>query len=121
MLPPYTLDGRRNVEYVMDRGFFDDLPIGRHTKGFRLMEVHGHHEASVLLLATMDTKGPEVLYLRDRLRGLGAEPLLMDLSMGYGDPVLSGGHPGGEVAEAGGKQPWSAVSGSRDMAANMET
>ena len=27
MLPAYALDGRRNVEYVMDRGFFDDLPL----------------------------------------------------------------------------------------------
>jgi len=28
MLPAYALDGRRNVEYLLDRGFFDDLPLG---------------------------------------------------------------------------------------------
>ena len=27
MLPPHTLDGRLNVEYILDRGFFEDLPI----------------------------------------------------------------------------------------------
>lgn len=27
MLPAYTEDGRRNVEYIKDRGFFADLPI----------------------------------------------------------------------------------------------
>jgi len=27
MLPACALDGRRNVEYVLDRGFFDDLPV----------------------------------------------------------------------------------------------
>jgi len=27
MLPAYTLDGRPNVEYILDKGFFEDLPI----------------------------------------------------------------------------------------------
>ncbi len=27
MLPLHTVDGRLNVEYILDRGFFDDLPI----------------------------------------------------------------------------------------------
>ena len=27
VLPPHTLDGRLNVEYILDRGFFEDLPI----------------------------------------------------------------------------------------------
>lgn len=27
MLPAFDLDGRRNVEYIRDRGFFDDLPL----------------------------------------------------------------------------------------------
>ena len=39
----------------------------------------------VLILATLDTKGPEALYLCDMLRDLGEEPLLMDLSMRCGD------------------------------------
>jgi transglutaminase-like putative cysteine protease len=27
MLPAFDLDGRANVEYIRDRGFFDDLPL----------------------------------------------------------------------------------------------
>jgi transglutaminase-like putative cysteine protease len=27
LLPLFTLDGRLNIEYVQDRGFFDDLPL----------------------------------------------------------------------------------------------
>ena len=27
LLPSHTLNGRRNVEYILDRGFFEDLPI----------------------------------------------------------------------------------------------
>jgi hypothetical protein len=27
LLPLCTLDGRLNIEYVQDRGFFDDLPL----------------------------------------------------------------------------------------------
>jgi len=27
MLPAFALDGRRNVEYLLDRGFFEDLPL----------------------------------------------------------------------------------------------
>ncbi len=27
MLPAFDLDGRRNVEYIRERGFFDDLPL----------------------------------------------------------------------------------------------
>lgn len=82
------------------------------------MEVHGAVKPSFLLLATMDTKGPEVLYLRDRLRDLGGRPLLMDLSMGHGDPILSCDVPSDEVAEAGGST-LEAVAGSKDMTANM--
>jgi uncharacterized protein (UPF0261 family) len=67
----------------------------------------------------MDTKGPEALYLRDTLRGLGAEPLLMDLSMRYGDPALYAEISAGVVAEAGGSS-LDVVSRSREMALNME-
>jgi uncharacterized protein (UPF0261 family) len=34
----------------------------------------------VLLLATMDTKGPEALYVRSRIKEHGEDPILMDLS-----------------------------------------
>ena len=66
------------------------------------MEIHDTLRPGLLLLATMDTKGPEALYLRDTLRGLGAAPLLMDLSMRYGDPALHPEISAGDVAEAGG-------------------
>lgn len=56
---------------------------------------------SVLVISTLDTKGVETLYLRDKIMFLGINPLLMDISMrGKGDspaeitPV--------QVAEAGG-------------------
>ncbi|MBW1862176.1 MAG: Tm-1-like ATP-binding domain-containing protein [Deltaproteobacteria bacterium] len=35
----------------------------------------------VLIISTMDTKGEETLYLKEKLKKLGIEPLLMDLSM----------------------------------------
>ncbi|HUJ69274.1 MAG TPA: Tm-1-like ATP-binding domain-containing protein [Syntrophorhabdales bacterium] len=73
----------------------------------------------LLLLATMDTKGLEALYLRDRLGDLGAKPLLMDLSMKHGDPSVTCDVPCGEVAEAGGST-LEAVAGSKDMTTNME-
>jgi uncharacterized protein (UPF0261 family) len=34
--------------------------------------------ATVLLIGTLDTKGPETAYLRDRIRALGCETLVMD-------------------------------------------
>ncbi len=84
------------------------------------MEVHKILTPTILLLATMDTKGSEALYLRDTLKGLGAKPLIIDLSTRYGDPALRSEIPAEDVAEAGGSS-LEIVSGSRDMAANMET
>ena len=44
-------------------------------------------EKTVLIISTLDTKGAETLYLRDKIRSLGVQPLLMDLSMrGEGHP-----------------------------------
>ena len=83
------------------------------------MEIHKIIEPTVLLLATLDTKGPEALYLRQVLIGLGARPLLMDLSMRYGDRVVESGISAGEVAEAGGCS-FEVLSRSRDMTTNME-
>lgn len=39
-------------------------------------------ERVVLLLSTLDTKLAETLYLRDRIRDCGANPLILDMSMG---------------------------------------
>jgi len=72
----------------------------------------------ILLIATMDTKGVEALYLRERIRGLGRKPVLMDLSMaGKGEAqaeVLAD-----EVARAGGSS-LEQIHGSRDRASNTE-
>src|SRR6185295_10918199 len=39
---------------------------------------HNFMAATVLLIGTLDTKGPETCYLRDRVRDLGAETLVLD-------------------------------------------
>lgn len=36
---------------------------------------------AVLIISTLDTKGVETLYLRDKIASLGIKPLLMDISM----------------------------------------
>lgn len=38
-------------------------------------------EPVVLLVSTLDTKGPETLYLRDRIRDRGGNPIVLDMSM----------------------------------------
>ena len=56
---------------------------------------------TILLVSTLDTKGPETLYLKKRLEGLGLQTRLMDLSMRGEGPSPADITPG-EVAEAGG-------------------
>ncbi len=56
---------------------------------------------TVLIISTLDTKGPETLYLRDKVQSLGLNALLMDLSM-RGDGTSPAEIPPAEVAEAGG-------------------
>ncbi len=56
---------------------------------------------SVLIISTLDTKGAETLYLRDKIKSLGVNPLLMDISMrGKGDSPAD--ISPARVAEAGG-------------------
>ena len=38
-------------------------------------------QKAVLIISTLDTKGEETLYLRDKIASLGMKPLLMDISM----------------------------------------
>jgi uncharacterized protein (UPF0261 family) len=38
-------------------------------------------ERLILLVSTLDTKGPETLYLRDRIRESGGNPVVLDMSM----------------------------------------
>lgn len=75
---------------------------------------------SILILATLDTKGAEALYLSEILRSLGAEPLLMDLSMRYADSAVQAGISADQVAHAGDSS-LRRLSDSPDMTANMET
>ncbi|VBB42339.1 conserved hypothetical protein [uncultured Desulfatiglans sp.] len=55
----------------------------------------------VLVISTLDTKGQETLYLKERLEARGLEPLLMDISM-RGDEASPADIGPGRVAEAGG-------------------
>mgnify|MGYP006278081563 FL=1 len=56
---------------------------------------------TILVISTLDTKGQETLYLRDKIVSLGLETLLMDLSM-RGDGISPADIPPARVAEAGG-------------------
>jgi len=38
-------------------------------------------ERAILMLSTMDTKGSETLYLRDRIRKIGGNPVILDMAM----------------------------------------
>src|ERR1039457_7246372 len=66
----------------------------------------------IALIGTLDTKGPEIAYVRDRLRSLGTEPVVIDSGI-LGAPVgieadisredvaLAGGHTLAQARDAG--------------------
>ena len=56
---------------------------------------------SVLIISTLDTKGQETLYLKNKLSAIGLEPVLMDIS-GRGSDIAGIDVPAARVAEAGG-------------------
>ncbi|MBW2335903.1 MAG: Tm-1-like ATP-binding domain-containing protein, partial [Deltaproteobacteria bacterium] len=56
---------------------------------------------SVLVISTLDTKGQETLYLKDKLSAIGLAPILMDIS-GRGSDISGIDIPAARVAEAGG-------------------
>jgi uncharacterized protein (UPF0261 family) len=56
---------------------------------------------SVLIISTLDTKGQETLYLKNKLSAIGLEPVLMDIS-GRGSAIAGIDVPAPRVAEAGG-------------------
>jgi uncharacterized protein (UPF0261 family) len=56
---------------------------------------------TVLLLGTLDTKGQEYAYVRDRLRQRGLRVVTMDLGV-LGEPAFAPDIAAGEVARAGG-------------------
>jgi uncharacterized protein (UPF0261 family) len=83
------------------------------------LEIPENITPNLLIIATMDTKGEEALYLRDLLKKLNWEPLLMDLSMRYGDRPIESGISATEVAKAGGCS-LDELSRSKDMTTNMK-
>jgi uncharacterized protein (UPF0261 family) len=56
----------------------------------------------ILIIATLDTKGEETLFLRDKIRELGKDALVLDISMREGIYCQQADIPAHEVAEAGG-------------------
>ncbi len=58
----------------------------------------------VLILATLDTKGSEALYLSHKIKALGEEPILMDLSMRDEKQETRAEISAEEVAKAGGSR-----------------
>jgi uncharacterized protein (UPF0261 family) len=56
---------------------------------------------SVLVISTLDTKGQETLYLKDKLSAIGLAPILMDIS-GRGSDSPGIDIPAARVAAAGG-------------------
>jgi uncharacterized protein (UPF0261 family) len=73
----------------------------------------------VLILATMDTKGPEALYLSDRIKALGEEPILLDMSMRDEKRGVRAEISAEEVAKAGGSG-LEQLSDSDELDINME-
>src|SRR4030081_3178169 len=55
---------------------------------------------TVVLVGTLDTKGPEYAFVRDRLRGLGCEVTLVDAGV-LGESTLQADVSRAEVARAG--------------------
>ena len=73
----------------------------------------------VIILATLDTKGPEALYLGDQIKSLGEEPILMDMSMRDEKQGRRAEISAEEVAKAGGSR-LAELSVSDDLDRNME-
>ncbi|MEW6425039.1 MAG: Tm-1-like ATP-binding domain-containing protein [Bacillota bacterium] len=71
----------------------------------------------ILIVATLDTKGEETLFLRDKIRELGKDALVLDISMREGIYCQQADIPAPEVAEAGGSS-LAEIFASRDRAAN---
>ena len=57
--------------------------------------------STALVLATLDTKGPEAAHLAEAIRRAGVHPLILDLSV-FGAPATHAGVARAEVAQAAG-------------------
>lgn len=73
---------------------------------------------TILILATMDTKGPEALYVRTKIAEQGLKPILMDLST-RGRRTSGADLGPAEVAKAGGTS-LKLMASSNDRNRNME-
>lgn len=73
----------------------------------------------ILLLATMDTKGSEALYLRNKILEWGGKPLLMDFSTKGKRRKREADIPAAEVARAAGSS-LERLASSRDRDLNMK-
>ena len=58
-------------------------------------------EKSLLVIATLDTKGEHAAYVRDCVRSLGVDPILMDVGI-LGEPLIPPDIAKEEVASAAG-------------------
>lgn len=58
---------------------------------------------TILLIGTLDTKGQEYAYVRDRIRARGHEVLVMDLGI-LGEPAIAADVAAADVARAGGAE-----------------
>jgi uncharacterized protein (UPF0261 family) len=69
---------------------------------------------TILIISTLDTKGEETLYLRDKIEELGLKPLLMDISMRGGQSSQADITPD-RIAAAGGSS-FEEIRNSKDRA-----
>lgn len=71
-------------------------------------------QEAVLIISTLDTKGPETLYFKEKIESLGVGTLLMDISM-RGEGPSPADIPADQVASAGGGS-MAEISASRERA-----
>jgi len=79
-----------------------------------------HDPKAVLILATMDTKGPEARYVRSSIEEHGERAILMDLSAAGSRKQTGADVTSAEVAKAAGSN-LKQLASSRDRDRNMET
>ena len=58
-------------------------------------------QKTILIISTLDTKGKETFYLKEKIESLGLNPILMDISM-RGNGVSPGDITPEQVAKSGG-------------------
>jgi uncharacterized protein (UPF0261 family) len=71
---------------------------------------------TILIISTLDTKGVETFYLRDKIKELGKIPVIIDISMRLAEGMIADISPS-KVAEAGGSS-FEEILTSRERAKN---